>query len=199
MTGFSYGSSNRQFPAPQLIGSSDFTYLDLGILQTRQHVHLVGRAVDFNAETDTIDLESKNPTKSSRVSMRKLTHTFLANPHEEVETKPAVFRSVPLPVNSPTSLYLDDVSTIIWATGYWRQYPFLQHLPGALNDQGDICHTQGICSQLPGLFVLGMRFQRRKNSNFLDGVGADAEYLAERIAKRSGASAMDPLLAEDIS
>ena len=33
----------------------------------------------------------------------------------------------------------------------------------------------------PGLYVLGLRFLRRRNSNFLDGVGADAEALAAEL------------------
>jgi hypothetical protein len=28
---------------------------------------------------------------------------------------------------------------------------------------------------------LGLRFMHRRNSNFIDGVGADAEFLARRI------------------
>jgi putative flavoprotein involved in K+ transport len=34
--------------------------------------------------------------------------------------------------------------------------------------------------------VLGLRFLRRRNSNFIDGVGGDAAWLAERIAGRLG-------------
>jgi putative flavoprotein involved in K+ transport len=33
----------------------------------------------------------------------------------------------------------------------------------------------------PGLYVLGLRFLRRRNSNFLGGVGADAAALAAEI------------------
>jgi hypothetical protein len=32
-----------------------------------------------------------------------------------------------------------------------------------------------------GLMFLGLRFMHRRNSNFIDGVGADAEFLARRI------------------
>ncbi|NIM02063.1 MAG: pyridine nucleotide-disulfide oxidoreductase, partial [Acidobacteria bacterium] len=35
----------------------------------------------------------------------------------------------------------------------------------------------------PGLYVLGMRFQRRKNSNFIDGVGNDAAELSRHLAE----------------
>jgi putative flavoprotein involved in K+ transport len=34
-------------------------------------------------------------------------------------------------------------------------------------------------TSLPGLFVLGLRFMRRRRSNFIDGVGLDARELAQ--------------------
>ena len=34
----------------------------------------------------------------------------------------------------------------------------------------------------PGLYVLGLRFQYRRDSNFIGGVGRDAAYVARKIA-----------------
>lgn len=34
---------------------------------------------------------------------------------------------------------------------------------------------------MPGLYVLGLRFQYRRKSHFIGGVGEDAQFLAERI------------------
>ncbi len=76
------------------------------------------------------------------------------------------------------------ITSIIWATGYERKYPWLQ-LP-ILNEQGDIRHQRGITAE-PGVVVLGMRFQATKGSNLIDGVGADAEDLADYIATRDEA------------
>ena len=39
-------------------------------------------------------------------------------------------------------------------------------------------------TKLPGLFAVGLQFQRRRNSAFIDGVGDDAAFIAERIASR---------------
>ena len=33
-----------------------------------------------------------------------------------------------------------------------------------------------------GLYFLGLRWMHRRDSNFIGGVGADAEYVAERLA-----------------
>jgi putative flavoprotein involved in K+ transport len=84
--------------------------------------------------------------------------------------------------DAPEALNLNDerIETVIWATGYRRSYPWL-HLP-VLDAHGDIIQKGGITPEA-GLYVLGMRFQRRRNSNFIDGVGDDARVLAERIAQ----------------
>jgi putative flavoprotein involved in K+ transport len=58
-------------------------------------------------------------------------------------------------------------------------YPWL-HVP-VLDRHGEIVHHAGITSY-PGLYVLGLNFQRRRNSSFIDGVGGDAEYLTQHIA-----------------
>jgi putative flavoprotein involved in K+ transport len=76
------------------------------------------------------------------------------------------------------------ITSIIWATGYERKYPWLQ-LP-ILNERGDIQHQRGI-TRVPGVVVLGMRFQATKGSNLIDGVGADAEELADYLATREEA------------
>ena len=74
-----------------------------------------------------------------------------------------------------------DINSIIWATGYERKFPWL-NLP-ILDEHGDIRHERGITPE-PGVVVLGMRFQMTKGSNLIDGVGADAEELAEHLATR---------------
>ena len=43
-----------------------------------------------------------------------------------------------------------------------------------------IRHAGGVTPE-PGLYVLGLQFLRRRNSSFLDGVGADAEALAVHV------------------
>ena len=81
-------------------------------------------------------------------------------------------------------LDLDEagINTVVWATGYERRHPWLE-LP-VLDERGEIRHPGGITPE-PGLYVLGMRFQRTKASNLIDGVGADAEAVAEHVAARA--------------
>ena len=70
------------------------------------------------------------------------------------------------------------ISTIVWATGYGRSYDWL-HLP-ALGADGEIVQRRGV-TPVPGLYVVGLRFQYRRKSHFIGGVGEDAQFLAERI------------------
>ena len=69
---------------------------------------------------------------------------------------------------------------MVWATGYRRSYPWL-NLP-VLDAQGEIMNEGGICPP-PGLYALGLSFMRRRNSSFIDGVGADAWGIARQIAR----------------
>jgi putative flavoprotein involved in K+ transport len=79
-----------------------------------------------------------------------------------------------------TELELDRrrISAVIWATGYRRDYSWL-HAP-VLDAAGNPVQRRGVTSAR-GLFFLGLSFMWRRDSSFIDGVGADAEYLADHI------------------
>lgn len=49
-----------------------------------------------------------------------------------------------------------------------------------LDARGEIVHDRG-ATPSPGLHVLGLRFQRRRASHFIGGVGTDAAELAARL------------------
>jgi putative flavoprotein involved in K+ transport len=72
------------------------------------------------------------------------------------------------------------VATVLWATGYGRSYPWL-HEP-ALDARGEIVHRHGV-TPVPGLYALGLKFQRTRRSHFLGGVGDDAALIARAIAR----------------
>ena len=81
-------------------------------------------------------------------------------------------------------LAAEGIRSVVWATGYRRDYGWLQ-VP-VLDAAGEIAHAGGVTAA-PGLYVLGLRFLRRRDSNFIDGVGRDAEALAPAIAGFLGA------------
>jgi putative flavoprotein involved in K+ transport len=77
-------------------------------------------------------------------------------------------------------LHLAGIGTVLWATGFRRSYPWLR-VP-VLDEHGEIRHEGGL-TPLPGLYVVGLHFLRRRNSSFIDGVGADALVLSEHLAQ----------------
>jgi putative flavoprotein involved in K+ transport len=180
-------AEERLSPPPQLVGGPDNRDLDLGNLQ-RAGVRLTGRATA--AQSDRMffadDLEDTLEKADSGLTqlLGKIDGYIEANvsgPVPKAEPIPPV--RCPEPVSE---IDFDDagISCIIWATGYERKFPWLK-LP-ILNQQGDIRHERGITPE-PGVAVLGMRFQATKGSNLIDGVGADAEELADYIATRRDA------------
>lgn len=79
------------------------------------------------------------------------------------------------------------IRTIVWATGFRRDYAWLK-LP-VLNVHDEIENVGGI-TKVPGLYTLGLPFMRRRNSAFIDGVGQDARDIVHHLAGHLGA---DPL------
>lgn len=76
------------------------------------------------------------------------------------------------------------VAAIIWATGYGLDFGWID-LP-VIDATGQPRHHRGV-TELPGLYFLGLSWQIRRNSAFLNGVGADAaEIVANMLARKAG-------------
>ena len=74
---------------------------------------------------------------------------------------------------------------IIWCTGFAPDYRWID-VP-IFDDAGYPRHERGVVAGAPGLFFVGLRFQHRMSSSLIGGVGADAEFVADRVAARSEA------------
>jgi putative flavoprotein involved in K+ transport len=70
------------------------------------------------------------------------------------------------------------ITAVVWATGFRPSYPWLA-VP-ALDPDGRIRHRRGVTA-VPGLYAIGLRFQSRRNSTFIDGARHDAAYLVDHI------------------
>ena len=83
--------------------------------------------------------------------------------------------------NPLSELDLDEaeVSTIIWATGYRRDYGWMKI--DAFDAEGAPIHQRGVSSE-PGVYFLGLPWQSRRGSTFLWGVWHDAKFIADQIA-----------------
>jgi putative flavoprotein involved in K+ transport len=88
-------------------------------------------------------------------------------------------------VETPTTqLDLRDagITSVVWATGYRRDYSWLD--VAAVDRYGELIQRDG-ATTVPGLYVVGLRFQSRRNSNFIDGVGRDARAVVDQITTRA--------------
>jgi putative flavoprotein involved in K+ transport len=166
----------------QLVGRSDHRDVDLPTLQARG-VTLTGRLVGVDGAQLRFADDLPATTAAADERMRRIftdVDRYIATSGLEDEVLPAA----PIPSiahgSEPRRLDLRrrGVSTVVWATGFTRPYPWLQ-VP-VLDRAGEIRQRRGV-TPVPGLFVLGQRFQHRRDSNFIDGVRHDAAHVAELI------------------
>jgi len=185
--------ASRSQPSMQLTGSPDHRTLDLGVLVDRG-IRLVGRAERacggrmFFAD-DLVETMASADVKLA--ALRRRVDDYIRREGLGNEAGPdEPFEPVPL-LDAPTSsdLRAQGIKTVLWATGFRRSYPWL-HVP-VLDAGGEIAHVEGITS-LPGLYVLGLNFMRRRASTFIAGAAKDAEELSVHLLEsrtRRGRSA----------
>ncbi|WP_201367354.1 hypothetical protein [Dictyobacter formicarum] len=82
------------------------------------------------------------------------------------------------------------MDSIILATGYRFQPDYLTGL-GAWNDHGQILQQSGRSLTVPGLFYVGLSFQRTYASATLRGVGPDAALVVRQLRRALRASRQD--------
>ena len=80
-----------------------------------------------------------------------------------------------------------EPAVIVWCTGFAPDYGWIRH--PVVGDDGYPLHRRGVVDAAPGLFFVGLRFQHRATSSLIGGVGADAAWIAEQVARRSEALA----------
>jgi putative flavoprotein involved in K+ transport len=174
----------RSDPSLQLIGHPDRRDVDLSALAGRG-VRLTGR---FLGVSDSRVLLADDLELSAAAAQHKLSRQ-----QRRIDSRattlglPVPPGSVALPEFSPRSvvpLTLDLVAagfrTVVWATGYRRDYRWL-HLP-VLDETGEIIHNAGL-TPAPGLAVIGLRRQTRRNSTFIDGVRHDAALVVHHLLR----------------
>jgi putative flavoprotein involved in K+ transport len=179
----------RRTPSFTLTGASGGEQLDLAVLRGLG-IAVAGRLERFTSahavfsqdlQANVSDADRRMHRLLDRIDEHIEQSEAGPSPHEpdrvpdmQVPPGPA---SIDLPANR--------ISTVIWATGYRREYPWL-HVP-VLDSDGEIVHRRGI-TPVPGLYVLGLKFQRRRASHFIGGVGADAALIAKHVLVRSRGS-----------
>jgi len=179
------GREERFYRSMQLAGCSDDRRVDLDALQ-QAGVRLTGRVTGVEGVRVEFadDLATSTAEADRRLGrlLERIDAFAAATGLDEKVDAPA--RIDPVQPNcAPREINLREagIATVIWATGFRRDYPWLR-LP-VLDERGEIRHRGGI-TPLPGLYVIGLQSLRRRNSNMIDGVGMDAEELSRHLVAR---------------
>jgi putative flavoprotein involved in K+ transport len=175
--------ASRHQPSLQLIGTPEHRAIDLGTLRA-SGVRVAGRVRHIGDGRVHLADDLLATTAAADVKMADMLtriDDFIDRTGADAAAPEPFEPTWPIAADTVNALDLraERIATIIWATGYRRAYPWLQ-VP-VLDSRGEIVHAGGITA-VRGLYVLGMHFQRRRNSSFIDGVGADAWAVADDIA-----------------
>ncbi|HSP27113.1 MAG TPA: NAD(P)-binding domain-containing protein, partial [Ilumatobacteraceae bacterium] len=170
----------RRLPSLQLIGTPERRDLDLNAVAATG-VRVVGRLVGCSAHRAQFSGSFANMCASADLKQGRLLDLCdsYATEHDLDDELVEPCRPAPTAVGRPPlDADLRPIGTIVWATGFRPTYPFLD--PRLLDRRGRLVHDGGLLPA-PGMYVLGLPFQRRRKSSFLDGVGPDADELATHL------------------
>jgi putative flavoprotein involved in K+ transport len=184
---------SKHQPSMQLVGRPDHATLSLPLLEA-QGVRLTGRVAGIDGTRIHLadDLVAYTAGADIKLAMlrRRIDQYIAASGLDDVEP-PDEFEPFCWPAVAPETIDLqaEGIRTVVWATGYRRSYPWLDvpvvdrdgDIVPVVDRDGDIVHAGGV-TPVAGLYVLGLQFLRRRNSAFIDGVGADARDLAAHVA-----------------
>jgi putative flavoprotein involved in K+ transport len=170
----------RWQPSMQLVGRPERSNLDLRVLRDIG-VRLVGRATSIDGSVLQLNDNLTEAIAGSHARMERLLKRidiFAGAVGAPAEAWPARFA---VDASPPTlDLTANGIKTTVWTTGFVRKYRWLE-VP-VLDSSGEIIHTGGVTPS-PGLYVIGLRFLRRRDASFIGAVSGDAAELAADIQR----------------
>jgi putative flavoprotein involved in K+ transport len=167
----------RRQPSLQLAGRPDRADVDLATLQALG-VELTGRVRGVGDREIAFAGDLGQHIAAAEAKQARLLDQIDRFAGTPTPYRPEPVAAPPAP-SERLSLTDGSIRSIIWATGYARSFGWLE--PLALGADGELAHQGGVTS-VPGLYALGFRFLRKRDSNFIGGVGADAEAIAAEIS-----------------
>ena len=180
----------RRETSLQLSGSSRADNIDLYEL-SQIGVRLAGRLHSVAGNSVRFAGDLRETTTRADVQLRAILSRIdqFIRRYELDPFLPDGDRPIPVPIKGELGsldLARSGVTSVLWATGYKRSYPWLA--APVFDSAGEIRHERGV-TPASGLYVIGLQFMMRRNSSFIDGAGLDAEEIATAIAERGKSSA----------
>ena len=172
----------RRHASVQLVGNDERRDLDLNALQD-SGVQIVGRFMAVRGTMAQCSGSLANLAKNADLKQARLLRRideFVEDQGLVDEVGPATGASPTRLGNPPTELDLGRFSTVIWATGYRPTFSWLT--ADAIDHRGRVVHDGGV-GALPGLYLVGLPFLRRRRSNLIAGLGADTADLFDHIRR----------------
>jgi putative flavoprotein involved in K+ transport len=181
----------RALPSMQLVGSPART-VDLNALR-RLGVRLVGRLVGIRDGRAQFSGSLPNVCALADLKLGRLLDTLdgWADATGVDADPPQRFAPTEAPAPVRLSVRLEEIATIVWATGYRPALPWLD-VP-VFDRRSRMVHDGGVTAS-PGLYVIGLPFLRRRRSTLIDGAGADARELADHLVGYLDTIARRPLV-----
>jgi len=170
----------RRHASVQLVGAPDHHTLDLNRLG-QQGARLVGRLARVTGERAQCsgglaglvrNADLKHDRLLDRIDEHVVEHGLGGEVGPVSRPEPTLLGDV------PTELDLAPFATVVWATGYRPTYAWLDR--AAFDARGRVAHDGGV-GRLPGLFLLGLPFLRRRRSNLIAGMGDDGADLLPHV------------------
>lgn len=174
------GGGNSGYQIAQELAASRETHLAIGTPQAAVPQRLLGRDLFWWLTTTRLIYRSVDTRIGRRMSQRDL----LVGPMPRIAKRLGVVSHGRATGAAGRTVAFEDGSSIevagvVWGSGFATDYGWID-LPIA-DDGGRIRHTRGV-TEIPGLYLLGMRWQHTRGSALLGFVRDDAAYIAERIA-----------------
>jgi putative flavoprotein involved in K+ transport len=170
----------RRHASVQVVGSDDRREVDLASLQGFG-VQLVGRLMAIRGATAFFSGGLRSLVANADLKQARLLRRIdeWVQEHDMADVVGAAIELPPTVLtNVPTELDLQGFGAVIWATGFRPVYDWLDRR--ALGHRNRVDHDGGV-ARMPGLYLLGLPFLRRRRSNLLGGLGLDAAELCQHL------------------
>ena len=182
----------RRETSLQLVGGNHGQLRQAGLdLQTLQDdgVRVTGRLRELRGRHVELAGDLGNHVASAQAAMHRMLDAADAHADTTGLTAELLPATRPTPVrvpSSPTSLDLgrERIGTVVLATGFRAANDWVQ-LP-VLDPDGWFVQHRGV-TRAPGVYVVGQRFQHRRDSGLIDGARHDAQLVVAHLLAHSGA------------